>query len=209
MDNYIITIARSFGSGGTEIASRLSQILGVPYYERQILTMASQTSGIDESEFVEVDEKLRGSYIVKTLTKLPTTNVLRPESRAFVSDLNLYNIQSQIIRELCKTQSCIIVGKCADFILKEENNVLSVFAEAYLQDCIQRIRNRIYVSEERAHDLKKRTDRYRTAYYKYYTRGQKWNDPLNYDMFLNTSRLSTDQCAAIIADAAKTKFNLK
>lgn len=209
MDNYIITIARSFGSGGTEIASRLSQILGVPYYERQILTMASQTSGIDESEFVEVDEKLRGSYIVKTLTKLPTTNVLRPESRAFVSDLNLYNIQSQIIRELCKTQSCIIVGKCADFILKEENNVLSVFAEAYLQDCIQRIRNRIYVSEERARDLKKRTDRYRTAYYKYYTRGQKWNDPLNYDMFLNTSRLSTDQCAVIIADAAKTKFNLK
>ncbi len=209
MDNYIITIARSFGSGGTETASRLSQILGVPYYERQILTMASQTSGIDESEFVEVDEKLRGSYIVKTLTKLPTTNVLRPESRAFVSDLNLYNIQSQIIRELCKTQSCIIVGKCADFILKEENNVLSVFAEAYLQDCIQRIRNRIYVSEERARDLKKRTDRYRTAYYKYYTRGQKWNDPLNYDMFLNTSRLSTDQCAVIIADAAKTKFNLK
>lgn len=209
MDNYIITIARSFGSGGTEIASRLSQILGIPYYERQILTMASQTSGIDESEFVDVDEKLRGSYIVKTLTKLPTTSVLRPESRAFVSDLNLYNIQSQIIRELCKTQSCIIVGKCADFILKEEKNVLSVFAEAYLQDCIQRIRNRIYVSEERAHDLKKRTDRYRTAYYKYYTRGQKWNDPLNYDMFLNTSRLSTDQCAAIIADAAKTKFNLK
>lgn len=209
MDNYIITIARSFGSGGTDIASRLSQILGVPYYERQILTMASQTSGIDESEFVEVDEKLRGSYIVKTLTKLPTTNVLRPESRAFVSDLNLYNIQSQIIRELCKTQSCIIVGKCADFILKEENNVLSVFAEAYLQDCVQRIRNRIYVSEERARDLKKRTDRYRTAYYKYYTRGQKWNDPLNYDMFLNTSRLSTDQCAVIIADAAKTKFNLK
>ena len=118
-------------------------------------------------------------------------------------------MQSQIIRELCKTQSCIIVGKCADFILKEENNVLSVFAEAYLQDCIQRIRNRIYVSEERARDLKKRTDRYRTAYYKYYTRGQKWNDPLNYDMFLNTSRLSTDQCAVIIADAAKTKFNLK
>ena len=88
MDNYIITIARSFGSGGKEIASLLSEKLGIPWYERQILTMASQASGIDESEFVEVDEKLHGSYLIKSLTKLPTANVLRPESRAFVSDLN-------------------------------------------------------------------------------------------------------------------------
>ena len=78
MDNYIITIARSFGSGGKEIASLLSEKLGIPWYERQILTMASQASGIDESEFVEVDEKLHGSYLIKSLTKLPTANVLRP-----------------------------------------------------------------------------------------------------------------------------------
>lgn len=89
MDNYIITIARSFGSGGKEIASLLSEKLGIPWYERQILTMASQASGIDESEFVEVDERLHGSYLIKSLTKLPTANVLRPESRDFVSDLNL------------------------------------------------------------------------------------------------------------------------
>ena len=112
MDNYIITIARSFGSGGKEIAALLSEKLGIPWYERQILTMASQASGIDESEFVEVDERLHGSYLIKSLTKLPTANVLRPESRAFVSDLNLYNIQAEIIKELSHTQSCIIVGKC-------------------------------------------------------------------------------------------------
>lgn len=68
MDNYIITIARSFGSGGKEIASLLSEKLGIPWYERQILTMASQASGIDESEFVEVDERLHGSYLIKSLT---------------------------------------------------------------------------------------------------------------------------------------------
>ena len=112
MDDYIITIARSFGSGGKEIASLLSEKLGIPWYERQILTMASQASGIDESEFVEVDERLHGSYLIKSLTKLPTANVLRPESRDFVSDLNLYNIQAEIIKELSHTQSCIIVGKC-------------------------------------------------------------------------------------------------
>lgn len=209
MDNYIITVARSFGSGGKEVAALLSEKLGIPCYERQILTMASQASGIDESEFVEVDEKLRGSYLIKSLTKLPTTNVLRPESRAFISDNNLYNIQAAIIKELSKTQSCIIVGKCADFILRENRNVLSVFVEAYLQDCIDMIRSRVYVSEERARDMKKRTDKYRTSYYKYYTRGQKWNSPLNYDLFLNTSRLSKEKCADIIAEAARIKFYLK
>lgn len=208
MNNYIITIARSFGSGGKEIASILSEKLGIPYYERQILTMASQASGIDESEFVEVDEKLHGSYLVKSLTKLPTTNVLRPESRAFVSDINLYNIQAKIIEELSNTQSCIIVGKCADYILREKPNVLSVFVEAYMQDCINLIRSRVYVSEERARDMKKRTDKYRTAYYKYYTRGQNWRDSLNYDMFLNTSRISKEKCADIIADAVKIKFGI-
>ncbi|MCI6825497.1 MAG: cytidylate kinase-like family protein [Ruminococcus bromii] len=206
MDNYIITIARSFGSGGKEIAALLSEKLGIPWYERQILTMASQASGIDESEFVEVDERLHGSYLIKSLTKLPTANVLRPESRAFVSDLNLYNIQAEIIKELSHTQSCIIVGKCADNILRDRPNVLSVFVNAYYDDCIAKIRSRIYVSEERARDMKKRTDKYRTAYYKYYTRGENWKDPLNYDMFLNTSRNSIQNCADIIERAVQLKF---
>ena len=131
MDNYIITIARSFGSGGKEIASLLSEKLGIPWYERQILTMASQASGIDESEFVEVDERLHGSYLIKSLTKLPTANVLRPESRDFVSDLNLYNIQAEIIKELSHTQSCIIVGKCADYILKK-NQMYSAFLSTHI-----------------------------------------------------------------------------
>ena len=155
MDNYIITIARSFGSGGKEIASLLSEKLGIPWYERQILTMASQASGIDESEFVEVDERLHGSYLIKSLTKLPTANVLRPESRDFVSDLNLYNIQAEIIKELSHTQSCIIVGKCADYILKEKSNVFSVFVDAYYDDCVSKIRSRIYVSDERGKGYEK------------------------------------------------------
>lgn len=207
MDNYIITIARSFGSGGKEIATMLSKKLDIPWYERQIITMASQQSGIDESEFVEVDEKLHGSCFVKSLTKLPGTNILRPESRAFVSDINLYNIQAAIIEELSNTQSCIIVGKCADYILSEKPNVLSVFVDAYTQDCINLIRNRIYVSEERAADMKKRTDKYRTAYYKYYTRGKNWRSPINYDLFLNTSRIEKSKCAEIIMNAAKIKFD--
>lgn len=164
---------------------------------------------LTKASLLRLTKKLHGSYLVKSLTKLPTTNVLRPESRAFVSDINLYNIQAKIIEELSNTQSCIIVGKCADYILRDKPNVLSVFVEAYTQDCINLIRSRVYVSEERAKDMKKRTDKYRTAYYKYYTRGQSWRDSLNYDMFLNTSRISKEKRADIIADAVKIKFGIK
>ena len=120
--------------------------------------------------------------------------------------MNLYNIQAEIIKELSHTQSCIIVGKCADNILRDRPNVLSVFVNAYYDDCIAKIRSRIYVSEERARDMKKRTDKYRTAYYKYYTRGENWKEPLNYDMFLNTSRNSIQNCADIIERAVQLKF---
>lgn len=90
--------------------------------------------------------------------------------------------------------------------IKRKIKCIQRFVDAYYDDCVSKIRSRIYVSDERAKDMKKRTDKYRTAYYKYYTRGENWKDPLNYDMFLNTSRVSTKACAEIIADAVKQKF---
>ena len=119
MNNFVITIARGFGSGGKEIATKLGERLGIPCYERQILTLASDKSGIDESLFVDSDEKLRSNKVAKLLHKIPFSNVLEPHEKAFVSDTNLFNIQAEIIRELARTESCIIVGKCADFVLKD------------------------------------------------------------------------------------------
>ena len=93
MENYVITIARGFGSGGKEIATKLAEELGIPCYDRKLLTMASQKSGIAESEFVEMDEKVRGNYITNFLRKLPFTDVLEPNEKDFVSDINMFNIQ--------------------------------------------------------------------------------------------------------------------
>ena len=130
MQNYVITIARGFGSGGKDIGMRLSKELGIPCYDRQLLTMASERSGIDESVFVEIDEKLRGSYIANFLRKIPYSAVLEPQERDFVSDINVFNIQAELIRRLAKTESCIIIGKCADEILREKKNVISIYVEA-------------------------------------------------------------------------------
>ena len=145
MQNYVITIARGFGSGGKDIATRLGKELGIPCYERQILTMASDQSGIDESVFVETDEKLRGTYLANVLRGMPISETVEPMEKDFISDVNVFNIQADIIRTLAKTQSCIIIGKCADDILRSYENVISVYIEAPRAACVKSIGRNITV----------------------------------------------------------------
>lgn len=203
---YVITIARGFGSGGKDIGMRLSKELGIPCYDRQILTMASDHSGIDESIFVENDEKLRGRRIANFLRKVPVTGVLEPWDKDFVSDVNVFNLQAEIIRTLASTESCIIIGKCADDILKDRKNVISIYVEAPRQACIQSITEKMHVSPERAAKLIVSTDKYRANYYSYYTGGKKWTNPTNYDMVLNSDRIGRDKCVEIVKDYIKIKF---
>lgn len=206
MKNYVITIARGFGSGGKEIATKLAEELQIPCYERQILTMASQMSGIDESEFVSVDEKLHGSYLTNLLKAVPSSNIVEPTDKDFVSDTNLYNIQADIIRNLAKTESCIIVGKCADYVLRQYSNVISIYIEAPRHACVASIMNKLNVSEERAHHLIKKTDKYRSNYYKYYTGGKDWTNPINYHLVLNSDRIGREECVDLIKDFIDIKF---
>ncbi|WP_167956348.1 cytidylate kinase-like family protein [Anaerosporobacter faecicola] len=207
MKNYVITIARGFGSGGKEIATKLAEELQIPCYERQILTMASQMSGIDESEFVTVDEKLRGSYLTNLLKAVPFSTVVEPTEKDFVSDTNLFNIQAEIIRNLAKTESCIIVGKCADHVLRKYGNVISVYIEAPRYACVTSIMNKMNVTEERANQLIKKTDKYRSNYYKYYTGGKDWTNPINYDLVLNSERIGRDKCVQLIKEYIPIKLS--
>lgn len=207
MKNYVITIARGFGSGGKEIGTKLAESLGIPCYDRQILTMASEKSGIDESVFVETDEKLRGKYIANFLRKIPVTGVVEPWDKEFVSDVNVFNIQAEIIRTLANTESCVIIGKCADDILKDRKNVISVYVEATRAECVRSIREKLHVSEERAHQMIHSTDKYRAKYYNYYTGGKDWTNPVNYDLVLNTGRVGRDKCVELIKHYVYIKFH--
>lgn len=205
MDNYVITVARGFGSGGKAIGAQLAKELGIPCYERQLIDMASEYSGINKQLFAEVDEKLRGSYAMKHLMKIPYTYVVEPSDKEFTSDINLFNIQSEIIRELAKTESFVVIGKCADYILRDVPNVLSIYVEAPEKDCISTVMDRMQVSESRAKELIHKTDKYRSDYYKYYTRGKNWKDPVNYDLTLNSSKVGWDNCVELI----KAYLNMK
>lgn len=205
MDNYVITIARGFGSGGKAIGTQLAEELGVPCYAKQLIDMASEYSGINKQLFAEVDEKLRGSYAMKHLMKIPYTYVVEPSDKEFTSDINLFNIQSEIIRELAKTESFVVIGKCADYILRDVPNVISIYVEAPEKDCIATVMDRMQVPESRARELVHKTDKYRSDYYKYYTRGKNWKDPLNYDLTLNSSKVGWDNCVKLIKDYLNMK----
>lgn len=206
MKRYVITIARGFGSGGKDIGMRLSRALGIPCYERQILTMASEKNGIDEYIFVENDEKLRGKYIANFLRKVPVSGIVEPYDKEFISDVNIFNLQAEIIRSLAATESCIIIGKCADYILKDNKNVISIYVEAPRECCVKSIRDKMHVSEERAHQLIHSTDKYRSKYYSYYTGGRDWTNPTNYDLVLNTGRVDRDMCVEIVKNYVNMKF---
>ncbi|MGN0503381.1 MAG: AAA family ATPase [Ruminococcus sp.] len=206
LDNYIITIARGFGSGGREVAFALSNKLGIPCYSSQILKMASDYSGINEKFFVKNDEKLTGLRLLMKLGSVPNTDrIVEPYDKKFTSDNNIFSIQKKIIRELAKTQSCVIIGKCSNYILRDCDNVCSVYIEAPRKACVERLKDYLGVDENEAASAIVRTDKYRSDYYKYYTGGHSWTNPTEYDMTLNSDRIGIEHCADIIINYLKLK----
>ncbi|MDR0396980.1 MAG: cytidylate kinase-like family protein [Oscillospiraceae bacterium] len=205
---YVVTIARGFGSGGKEIGSNLARRLGIPVYERQILRLASDESGLNEALFGMVDEKLKGMTLIKKLRGIPFHTVAEPQDAAFVSDVNLYNLQSQIIRNLARSGSCVIIGKCADYVLRDYPNVASFYIEAPRADCVRSIVSKLGVTEKEAHRLIQKTDKYRADYYKYYTNGGVWTSVINYDMTLNSARVGRDRCVDVLEQYVRLKFQL-
>ena len=207
MDNYIITIARGFGSGGKQLGLDLSRRLSIPCYESQILSMASNYSGINKDLFFQVDEKLRGYHMIKRLMKARNSDdIVEPTEKSFISDVNLYNIQAKIIKELGKNQSCVIIGKCANHILRDYDNVVSVYVEAPRAACVKTVVERLGVTEDEAHKIIYQTDKYRADYYKYYTGGESWANPVLYDMTLNSARIGLSNCAELIIQYLKIKL---
>lgn len=207
MKNVVLTVARGFGSGGKTIASQVAKDLNIHCYENRILTLASQMSGVDEEVFREVNEKIRGkSFMRGLLNGLPHRLNPTPENREFSSDERLFEIQKKIIENLADTESCVIVGKCADWILKDRPNVISIYIEAPRPYCRKRIMERMQVDAATADRSISQTDKYRAAYYAYYTGGNYWTNPVNYDLTLNSERVGIENCVKTIEDYIKIKY---
>jgi len=206
MNNYVITIARGFGSGGEQVGLALSHELGIPCYESQILALASEYSGIDKKKFVKLDEKLPGGVLQKIKSAKNIDHIMTPTDKKFFSADNLFKIQEKIIQELAEHESCIIIGKCANWLLRDLKNVISIYIEAPRSFCLANVMYKLDATKEEATRLIVETDKYRAAYFKHYTGGRLWTDPVLYDMTLNTQRISPDDCVKLIMDYVKIKF---
>lgn len=208
MEHYVITIARGFGTGGKQIGMALAKKLNIECYENRILTLASQYCGYGE-EYLE-DERLQGSlFWNKLLRNLPVSRNPRPMTAKFTSNKKTFEYQQKIIQELAETESCVIIGKCADYVLRDYLNVVSVYIEAPRDYTRSRIMRRMLVSAEEADRLITTTDKYRAEYYKFYTNGNSWTNPVNYDITLNSARLNEETCVGLIMDTLRRKLGVE
>jgi len=190
-ENIVITIARQYGSGGKTIGAMLAKELGINCYSREILKMASEESGINEGLFGMSDEKIKKAPWFKILNRPYDGELLTPEDRDFVSDDNLFNYQAKVIQDLAEKESCVIVGRCADYVLGDYSNVINTFIYAYKDDRLNRIMDIYKLTEKQAADKIKKTDRERKLYYEART-GREWGGIESNSMMFNTSLLGID-----------------
>ncbi|MDF2950892.1 MAG: hypothetical protein K0S18_475 [Anaerocolumna sp.] len=197
MKHFVITIARGYGSGGKTIGKMLAEELGIHYYDRELLRLASDDSGINEDLFGRVDEQLKQSLLYKVIKKEYKGELIPPDKEDFISNDNLFNLQAKVIKDLAEEESCVIVGRCADYILRDNPNVIKIFVHASLEDCVIRLKDMFTLSPKELEKKVIETDRRRAEYYKYYT-GRKWEDVKNYDLCLDTKQLGFDKCVEIV-----------
>lgn len=205
MENYVITIARGYGSGGRTIGKMLAEELGISYYDRELLRLASDDSGINESLFAKADEKLKGSLLFKVAKSAYKGELIGPDSDDFISNENLFNYQAKVLRELAQRESFVVIGRCADYILRDNKNVIRIFVHAPIESCIDTVISMTEMSRKDAEQLIVKTDRHRADFYHHYT-GQDWKDATNYDLCLNTKELSFEKCVEIVREFKRIKF---
>lgn len=205
MEKVIITFARQYGSGGKTIGEMLAKDMGINCYNREILRMASDDSGIREELFNKADERLKNSPLSAIAKKIYKGQLIPPDSDDFVSNDNLFNYQAKIIKELADQESCVIIGRCADFVLKDRPNVVSVFVHAPKDYCLLRAMERNSMTEKEMERFIAKTDKHRGEYYRYYT-GHDWDDAKNYDMCLDSSKLGFEKCVEAIKEYVRIRF---
>ncbi|MGN1047760.1 MAG: AAA family ATPase [Eubacteriales bacterium] len=202
-ENFAVTIARQYGSGGREVGEITAKLLGFKFVDRELVTLAAQKSGYHADVINSVDEKATSSLLY---TLAMGSSVFGAPHANYHMDVpindKLFILQSDIIKSLDKEQSCVFVGRCADYVLSEKKNRVSIFLYADLDTRIKRICERHNMKENEAKELISKTDKRRMNYYNFYT-GRKWGKFENYQLSIDTSALGIEHTAEIIADFVK------
>ena len=196
-DNRVITIARGYGSGGRTIGKMIAEDFGWSYYDDELLRLASDQSGINESLFAKADETAKRSFLGRISRDALNGQVIPPSSEDFTSNENLFRYQAKIIRELSEKENCVIVGRAGNFILRDRPNVIKLYVHAPENVCIRTVMNMFGLThdeaEKRIHDIDKR----RAEYYRHFT-GRDWQCADDYDLCLDSSRMTWEKCIQLV-----------
>lgn len=198
MDNkYVITIGRQFGSGGRAIGEKLAKKLSIPFYDKELISLAAKESGMSPEVFKDIDETATNSLLYSISMGLYSFgNGALAMGDLPVND-KLYLLQHQLIKELAAKGPCVFVGRCADYILKEHKRCVNIFIYADMEYRKKRAIGAHDIEEKRAEHIINKTDKTRANYYSFYT-GQKWGAPHNYDLCINSAKLSDDEIVELI-----------
>ncbi len=198
----VITISRQFGSGGHEVGEKLARQLDVPFYDKALIAMAAKQSGLSEEVFANADEKATSSLLYSMVMGSYSFGARVPGVNEMPINDKLFIIQSDIIKKAAAEGPCVIIGRCADYILREHENCLNVFVHANKEERIRRSVAKKDCEERKAADFVTKKDKQRANYYNFYS-NKRWDDLQNYDITIDTSRFTVDEAVELLMDAAK------
>ena len=197
MKKKIVTISRQYGSGGRYIGENLAKAMGVPCYDEKLIDMVAKESGFAQSFVAEKGERMTGSLLFNIASSLSFANNVFSTNNGVTLQDEIYFTQTRIITELADKGPCVIVGRCADYILREREDCLNVFIFADNESKIERAEKYFNITREEAPAVLKKKDKARANHYKYYT-DQEWGMASNYDLCLNSGLIGIEGCVKAI-----------
>lgn len=204
MANYIVTIGREPGSGGHEIGTKLAQRLGISFYDKEIINIASRDSGLGKEFFEKADENY-GHSLFGGLFGMRNSLVDEVYAGYYLSNENFFKIQSDVIRDLAQKKSAVFVGRCADYVLKDHPRCFNIYITAELPDRIKRMAAIHKVDEDKALKIVEKMDKRRAEYYNFFS-NRRWGAAKSYHLCVNSSALGIDNTVDVVADCIHKRF---
>lgn len=203
-ETFVINIGRQLGSGGRQIGEKLSTEFGIGFYDKELIKLASKESGLGKEFFEKADEKSSYSFL-SGLLGLRTNVNNEAYTNNYLTNETFFKIQSDIIRELAQKESCVFVGRCADYILRNHPRCINVFITADTEDRIKRVAQTYQLSLDKAQELIAKTDKKRSEYYNFYS-NKVWGEAKSYHLCINSSVLGIDETVNFICQFIKQRL---
>ncbi len=203
-NDTVVTVGRQFGSGGREIGKALAEKLDIPFYDRDLIAMAAEKSGYNHDILESADEKTGNAFLQSfAMTSFSPGGRISLPTEISIND-KLFFAQAEIIKSLADKGSCVIVGRCADYVLRDRENCANIFIHASLEKRVRRVARLYCISDTEAKNIIQKTDKKRASYYNYYS-NKEWSNVASYDLSINSACLGVEGSTGALLEFVRQK----